>query len=96
LFWSDEVDIPAYACWVAEHAGDVAAKRAENPKQWTHDPLSKHFKVSIPTIRKSLRVAAGKLPAPARRRKGTTSGRPAATAKAQRSVQAGPVEPPRT
>jgi uncharacterized protein (DUF433 family) len=53
-FFHDEFRIPEPTFWSREHAAEVAEKRAEG---MTHEELAAFFAVSIPTIRKALKLA---------------------------------------
>jgi DNA invertase Pin-like site-specific DNA recombinase len=54
-FWEDVFEMPAATCWAAEHAAEVADRRAEG---WTMRKLSESFGKSIPTIRHALKISA--------------------------------------
>jgi uncharacterized protein (DUF433 family) len=54
-FWEDEFRIPEANFWSKENAAAVAELRAQG---WTHERLASHFEVTVPTIRKALRIAA--------------------------------------
>jgi hypothetical protein len=56
--WRDEFTAPARVPWYQEHAAEIAAKRAEDPKRWSLARLKEFFGRSIPTIRKALRAAS--------------------------------------
>jgi DNA invertase Pin-like site-specific DNA recombinase len=59
-FWDDPIEITGLSYWSAENADRVAAQRAEDPERWTLLSLAAHFSVSVPTVRKALRLAAKK------------------------------------
>jgi uncharacterized protein (DUF433 family) len=54
-FWEDEFRIPEPTYWANEHAAAAGVLRAQG---WTHERLARHFGVTVPTIRKALRIAA--------------------------------------
>jgi DNA invertase Pin-like site-specific DNA recombinase len=57
-FWDDPIQICGETYWSAQNASRVAAKRGGDPNCRTLVALAAHFSVSIPTIRKALRLAA--------------------------------------
>jgi uncharacterized protein (DUF433 family) len=59
-FWVDEFMMPESTFWAKENAAAVAALRQD---RWTHERLAEHFRVSVPTIRKALKIAAAADPA---------------------------------
>lgn len=54
LAWEDSIDLASASCWSKSNANEVARMRAAGK---THQELAAHFGVSIPTIRKALRLA---------------------------------------
>jgi hypothetical protein len=55
FFWTESLPIEADPCWSEAHAAEVARMRTEGR---THAQLAALFHVSMPTIRKALRIAA--------------------------------------
>jgi DNA invertase Pin-like site-specific DNA recombinase len=55
LFWTALLEIEEYSCWSQRHAAEVARMRKEGR---THEQLAALFHVTVPTIRKALRIAA--------------------------------------
>jgi DNA invertase Pin-like site-specific DNA recombinase len=55
LSWAEPGSIGAKQAWSEEHATEVARLRRAGK---THEELAAYFEVSIPTIRKSLRIAS--------------------------------------
>jgi transposase-like protein len=55
FFWTESLQIEEISCWSEKHAAEVARMRKEGR---THAELAALFDVSVPTIRKALRIAA--------------------------------------
>lgn len=55
FFWSEDLTVDRARSWAEEHAAAVARARAQGR---THEQLADQFEVSVPTIRKALRIAA--------------------------------------
>ena len=58
-FWVDHFQMPDNRCWSEENADQVARVRAEEGQSLAK--LAKRFGVSIPTIRRALRIAGARL-----------------------------------
>jgi DNA invertase Pin-like site-specific DNA recombinase len=54
-FWTEDVTVDRVPCWAKANAAAVARARAAGR---THEQLAAQFDVSVPTIRKALKVAA--------------------------------------
>jgi DNA invertase Pin-like site-specific DNA recombinase len=54
FFWTEPIQIDGTSCWSEQNAAAVARLRLEGK---THEQLAAHFKVSVPTIRKALKLA---------------------------------------
>jgi DNA invertase Pin-like site-specific DNA recombinase/DNA-binding CsgD family transcriptional regulator len=54
FFWNDVILMEQQPCWSQEHAVEVARERAAGK---THEQLADQFEVSVPTIRKAIRIA---------------------------------------
>jgi len=54
-FWVDEFSIPEPTCWAKENASEVTRARRLGA---THEQLAVQFGVSVPTIRKALKLGA--------------------------------------
>jgi hypothetical protein len=54
-FWEDVFELPSQMCWSQENAEEVARLRAQG---WTMERLARHFRRSLPTIRRALRIAS--------------------------------------
>ncbi len=57
-FWVDNFQMPDNRCWSEENADQVARVRAD--EGISHAKLAKRFRVSTPTIRRALGIAAGR------------------------------------
>src|SRR6185312_10107759 len=55
FFWSDDVTVERTLSWAEANAEAVAQARSRGR---THEQLADEFGVSIPTVRKALRIAA--------------------------------------
>ncbi len=55
FFWSEEMMLERTLSWSEENATTVASARIEGR---THEQLAEQFGVTVPTIRKALRIAA--------------------------------------
>jgi DNA invertase Pin-like site-specific DNA recombinase len=55
FFWTESLSIEENSCWSEQHAAEVARMRKEGK---THEQLAALFGVTVPTIRKALRIAA--------------------------------------
>ncbi len=53
-FWEDVLEIQRPTGWAQEHATEVAAARATGK---THEQLAAMFNVTVPTIRKAIKIA---------------------------------------
>ncbi len=59
FFWTEDVTVDRVPCWAEANAAAVARARAAGR---THDQLAGEFGVSVPTIRKALKIAAAAEP----------------------------------